>query len=113
MMFDAPTIQDIMMDWVATGKINSFNIEHDKVTSGVKPVSFFCTNPKMVKEAVGFESMPMGTFFFGAKVENPEVRKMIKEGLINGWSIEGAFDLEPIQMVDVAVAEAVIDHLIN
>lgn len=113
MYFTAEDIQNVVLDWIASGKINSFNIEHDKQTSGILPLNIFVTNPNTVKTVVGFEDMPMGTFFLGAKVVNPAVTKMIEEGLINGWSIQGNFDLHPIQMVDVAVAEAVIDHLIN
>jgi len=113
MYFTEDDIENIVLDWISSGKINSFNIEHDKQVSGIKPRTVLITNPKTVNTVVGFEDMPMGTFFLGAKVENPNVLKMIKENLINGWSIEGNFDLHPIQMVDIQVAEAIIDHLIN
>lgn len=99
--FDAETIKHIQEDFVSKSYQNNSTIEHDGEL--IKDVSFIET---WIKEddvhdksvLYGFDQ-PIGTMFAMQKVKNDDVwNDYIKTGKVKGFSIDGVFDLEKINL---------------
>lgn len=82
------TIENIAIDFAANGRFNNVNLDHaDELVSDVVIFQSFVTNKNTVPTVKGWEHLPEGTLFQGAKVYNDEVWNGIKAGKYNGWSI--------------------------
>ena len=57
--------------------------------------SFISDKARGIEPMKGFEDAPNGSWFVSMLVENDEVWNKVKEGLINGFSIEGIFNYTP------------------
>jgi hypothetical protein len=57
--------------------------------------SFISDKSRGIEPMKGFEDAPDGSWFVSMLVENDEVWEKVKEGLINGFSIEGIFNYTP------------------
>jgi hypothetical protein len=57
--------------------------------------SFISDKARGIAPMKGFEDAPNGSWFVSMLVENDEVWNKVKEGLINGFSIEGIFNYTP------------------
>jgi len=99
--FDAETIKHIQENFVSGSYQNNSTIEHDGEL--IKDVSFVET---WIKEdevhdksvLYGFDQ-PIGTMFAMQKVKNDDVwNDYIKTGKVKGFSIDGVFDLEKINL---------------
>lgn len=99
--FDAETIKHIQENFVSKSYQNNSTIEHDGEL--IKDVSFIET---WIKEddvhdksvLYGFDQ-PVGTMFAMQKVKNDDVwNDYIKTGKVKGFSIDGVFDLEKINL---------------
>jgi hypothetical protein len=59
----------------------------------------------------GYEHLPIGTWFVGAKVKSDEYWNKIKSGELNGWSIHGVFRQEKVEMSNQSNEQ--IERIIN
>ena len=94
-VFKPSTIYDIAQKFFALGYNNNFNIMHDPkmVCSGVTIFeSFICDPARGISPMKGFEDVKPGSWFISAKVQNDDVWKAVKEGLVKGFSVEGMFN---------------------
>ena len=90
---NADTIKKISQKFMQDNK--RFNLEHQFSTDGVEVVeSWIKADPTYDKSIVlGLsQTLPVGTWFIGAKVNNEEVWKLVKEGEFHGFSIEATFN---------------------
>ena len=100
-VFPAETILKAQQNFYKQGFQRNSNIEHDDnltlndvtfVESWIKEDD---THDKSLK--YGF-NLPNGTWFAVMKVENDEAWQKVKNGDVKGFSIEGNFDLEKINL---------------
>lgn len=100
-IFPAETILKAQQNFYKQGFQRNSNIEHDNkltlndvtfVESWIKEDD---THDKSLK--YGFD-LPNGTWFAVMKVENDETWQRVKNGEVKGFSIEGNFDLEKINL---------------
>jgi len=119
--FDAETIKHIQENFVSGSYQNNSTIEHDGEL--IKDVSFVET---WIKEdevhdksvLYGFDQ-PIGTMFAMQKVKNDDVwNDYIKTGKVKGFSIDGVFDLEKINLKseymdskDAGIGKKIIDAI--
>lgn len=100
-VFDAPTIFQIVEKFFSKGFNQNFNLMHDPAAklSGVTVFeSFIVDKSRGIQPMVGFEDAKDGSWFMSAKVNNPEVWQMIKNGTVKGFSVEGIFSYKKSPM---------------
>ncbi|QDP49147.1 MAG: putative peptidase [Prokaryotic dsDNA virus sp.] len=99
--FTEETIIKSQEIFAKNGKTKSTNFEHQEGDmKGVTVVeSWIVTDPKNDKSnALGFTSIPKGTWMVSYKVDNDELWSKVKSGEVQGFSIEGVFSKNIIQM---------------
>ena len=98
-IFKKETIKALVQKLFKENKHTEFNEQHNsfKILDGVYIYQSFITDAELgISAPSGFENVADGTWFIAAKVENDEAWAKVKEdGLLNGFSVEGVFDLEP------------------
>tara|TARA_R110000822_G_scaffold154236_2_gene293827 strand:- start:6246 stop:7190 length:945 start_codon:yes stop_codon:yes gene_type:complete len=97
--FTDDTIERMAHKFVKDKLTDSFNIEHDGSTklNGIHLVESWIkvtANDKSSK--FGFSELPIGTWFTQLSVEDDNLWKMIKDKVVKGISLEGAFNQIPI-----------------
>ena len=104
--FDKETIEQSLIKMSAEQKDQNVDINHsEKLINGAIVMEKFITNENRVTSVKGFENLPMGTLFFTAKVTDEKLMSDIKAGKINGWSIDGFYDLEIEEDVELTEDE--------
>jgi len=97
--FDRKTIETIALKFYAKGFQQSANEMHMKPIEGVTFFqSWIADESKGIPKMKQFESLPDGTWFLGAKVNNDETWEKVKNGTFRGFSVEGMFDMTEIKM---------------
>lgn len=108
-VFTKDTIKQIAQKFFAKGYQSNVNLMHDSgmKLEGLTMFESWITDSKRgIMAMKGFEDVPDGSWFGSFKVNNPEVWKMIKEGKVKGFSVEGLFsykkaDLQQSQVQDL------------
>ena len=104
--FDKETIEQSLVKMSAEQKDQNVDVNHsEKLINGAIVMEKFITHPNRVTQVKNFESLPMGTLFFTAKVIDEKLMSDIKAGKINGWSIDGFYDLEIEEGVELTEDE--------
>jgi hypothetical protein len=96
--FSKDTITKIVQKFFKKGYQNNVNLMHDpnQIETGVTMFeSFISDKERGIMPMKGFEDAPNGSWFVSMLVENEPVWEKVKEGLINGFSIEGIFNYTP------------------
>jgi hypothetical protein len=92
LMFEAPTIEDIAIQFAEDHLSVLTDIDHSqKLIDGVVFYESFILSGDRVSGVKGFEGIPLGTWFLTGKVTNEEVWQKIKNNEITGVSIDGVF----------------------
>ena len=111
-VFSKDTVRRIAEKFYAKGFQGSANIMHDagQVVAGVN--YFLSWIKDDAKGMVGLTGdYPDGTWFVGAKVNNPAVWAKVKSGEIKGFSVEGMFEYEEKKPEDVMMQK--IKNILN
>ena len=119
--FDAETIKHIQENFVSGSYQNNSTIEHDgKLIEDVSFVETWIKEDDVHDKSVlyGFDQ-PIGTMFAMQKVKNDDVwNDYIKTGKVKGFSIDGVFDLEKINLKseymdskDAGIGKKIIDAI--
>ena len=104
--FDKETIEQSLIKMSAEQKDQNVDVNHsEKLINGAIVMEKFITHPNRVTQVKNFENLPMGTLFFTAKVVDEKLMSDIKAGKINGWSIDGFYDLEIEEEVELTEDE--------
>lgn len=112
--FDRQTIEQIALKFAKDNLFNSIDLNHDGIKlNGVQIYQSFVTNEKTVENVKAFETLPVGTWYVGAKVDNEEVWNLIKEEKLNGWSIDGLFEFKLDNTLSDNEIEQMIDDVLN
>ena len=96
--FSKDTIVKIVQKYFKKGYQNNVNLMHDpnQIETGVTMFeSFISDKTRGILPMKGFEDAPDGSWFVSMLVENDAVWQQVKEGKINGFSIEGIFNYTP------------------
>jgi predicted ABC-type ATPase len=96
--FSKDTIVKIVQKYFKKGYQNNVNLMHDpnQIETGVTMFeSFISDKSRGIQPMKGFEDAPDGSWFVSMLVENDAVWQKVKEGMINGFSIEGIFNYTP------------------
>lgn len=94
-IFKPDTIKDISIKFAKKGYQQNVNLMHDsdmRLDGLVMFESFIVDRSRGVLPMEGFEDAKDGSWFGSFYVENPQAWKLIKEGKVKGFSVEGFFD---------------------
>lgn len=92
--FSEDTVKRMAHKFLIEKRIDRFNIEHDSSTSlgGISLVESWVKAGKGDKSSnYGYKNLPNGTWFVQLKVNDTNLWKMIKDGIVKGLSLEGTF----------------------
>ena len=88
------------------------NVEHEFSVNGVTFFESYIVNKQRGISPKEFEDLPDGTWFMSAKITNDEVWENIKNGMLNGFSIDiSNIDLKEEKEIDTI--EELIKYLNN
>ena len=93
-VFDKEQIQAIANRFLAKGYAKSFNLFHDpsQTTDGVSVLNSFVTDEQMgIMPMKGYEDAKDGSWFLSAKINDDAIWQKVKDGEIQGFSVEGMF----------------------
>lgn len=93
-------IKQMAEKFIKDGNANNINLEHLEGTDmeGVHMVELFIKDAKNGINPSGFESVPDGSLFAKYKVHSPMLWNAIKNGEFKGFSLEGYFSYEEVEM---------------
>jgi hypothetical protein len=94
--FTEDTIRDIMYNYSKKGLFNEFGIHHEYDTQDVVMLEVWMKESDNDKSTDYGYKLPNGTVFVKAKIESDELFSAIKEGEVNGFSIEIQADIKPV-----------------
>jgi len=93
--FTEDTIKNIMYNYSKKGLFNAFGINHNYDTDDVVMLEVWMKESDNDKSKDYGYDLPNGTVFVKAKIESNELFNAIKEGEINGFSIEIEANIKP------------------
>lgn len=98
--YSADTIKLMAEKMMADNTFNNINIMHEDGTDvdGVNLVEIFVKDTQKGIDPVGFGDIENGSLFATYKINNPSVWEEIKGGTFRGFSLEGVFDIEKVQL---------------
>jgi hypothetical protein len=100
-VFPAETIKQVQQNFSRQGYLNNSTIEHSgQQINDVTFVETWIKEDEVHDKSVryGFNE-PVGTWFAAMKVNNDEIwNDYVKTGKVKGFSIDGVFDLEKINL---------------
>ena len=94
-VFTKETIKKIAQRFFKKGYQSNVNLMHDQgnLTDGLTMFESWIKDDKRgIKAMKGFEDVPDGSWFGSFKVDNDEVWRMVKDGKVRGFSVEGQFN---------------------
>ena len=112
--FTEDTVAKAQEVFAKYGKTKTTNFEHeDSTLEGATVIeSWIVKDPKNDKSnALGFD-VPVNTWMVSYKVDNDELWKKVKNGEVNGFSIEGVFSKNIVKMSEEKTLEA-IEEIVN
>jgi len=115
-VFRKETIEKAVQKYFKSNRQNTVNMMHNGLATvdGIFMFESFITDTQRgILAPKGFEDVPEGSWFGSFKVDNKEVwEEFISTGVFKGFSIEGFFDMVPVQTELRAVVDDII-ALIN
>lgn len=101
--FDEPTIRACHKRMMKSGNFGRFSLFHDNVElNTISPMEIWIKESENDKSSnYGFSELPNGTLFLTAHIEDDDTWDMVKNGIINGFSIESIlnYELTPMRKV--------------
>lgn len=93
---------------------NKLDVNHSQqVLQGLTIFETFVTDENRVPMAKGFESLPLGTWFITAKVNNDDIWNKMKSGELNGFSIDGLFSFKQSQDLTDKEIQTITREILN
>lgn len=94
--FSAETIEKLAHNYLANDRVYSFSTDHKDVADDVYIIETWLKTSENDKSKDYGLDAPIGSWMVMAKVENEEIWKRIREGELQGFSIEAVVDLKEI-----------------
>lgn len=112
MKFERETIERLAHDFYKKNLHHTTNLQHQYPVSGVTIVESWLKEGNSDKSlALGLTDLPDGTWFIGAKVDDDTVWEEVKSGAIRGFSIEGMFTEQSVEMHAMNVEALLIKEI--
>ena len=112
MKFERDTIEQLAHDFYKKNLHHTTNLQHQYPVTGVTIVESWLKEGNSDKSlALGLSDLPDGTWFIGAKVDDDTVREEVKAGAIRGFSIEGMFTEQSVEMHAMNVEALLIKEI--
>lgn len=111
--FSAETIKDIAIKFSKKGYQGNVNLMHDqdmRLDGLIMFESFIVDKERGILPMKGFEDAKDGSWFGSFYVENEQAWKLIKEGKVKGFSVEGYFEY-PVENKELTYAEQKLAEL--
>lgn len=111
--FSAETIKDIAIKFSKKGYQGNVNLMHDqdmRLDGLIMFESFIVDKERGILPMKGFEDAKDGSWFGSFYVENEQAWKLIKEGKVKGFSVEGYFEY-PVENKELSYAEQKLAEL--
>lgn len=94
--FSAETIEKLAHNYLANDRVYSFSTDHKDVADDVYIIETWLKTSENDKSKDYDLDVPIGSWLIMAKVENDAIWNRIKEGELQGFSIEAIVDLKEI-----------------
>jgi hypothetical protein len=107
-VFSKDTIKKIAQKYFKKGYQSNVNLMHDsgQQLNGLTMFESWIVDEKRgIKPMKGYEDVKDGSWFGSFKVENEDVWKMIKDGTVRGFSVEGIFNYKKTEQSQEAKSE--------
>lgn len=112
MKFERETIERLAHDFYKKNLHHTTNLQHQYPVTGVTIVESWLKEGNSDKSlALGLSDLPDGTWFIGAKVDDDTVWEEVKSGTIRGFSIEGMFTEQSVEMHAMNVEALLIKEI--
>jgi len=112
MKFERETIERLAHDFYKKNLHHTTNLQHQYPVTGVTIVESWLKEGNSDKSlALGLSDLPDGTWFIGAKVDDDTVWEEVKSGAIRGFSIEGMFTEQSVEMHAMNVEALLIKEI--
>lgn len=112
MKFERETIERLAHDFYKKNLHHTTNLQHQYPVTGVTIVESWIKEGNSDKSlALGLTDLPDGTWFIGAKVDDDNVWEEVKSGAIRGFSIEGMFTEQSVEMHAMNVEALLIKEI--
>jgi len=112
MKFERETIERLAHDFYKKNLHHTTNLQHQYPVTGVTIVESWLKEGNSDKSlALGLTDLPDGTWFIGAKVDDDTVWEEVKSGAIRGFSIEGMFTEQSVEMHAMNVEALLIKEI--
>lgn len=96
--FPKETIEVLAHEYLQNDNIYSFTQQHKEIADGVSVIESWVKTSENDKSVdLGIDA-PIGTWFVGAKIDNEKIWQGIKEGTMNGYSVESFLNFDEIMM---------------
>lgn len=82
------TIKQVAINFFQHNRQNEGNVEHAVPFNGITFYESYILDKERGIVPKEFEDLPNGTWMLSAKIDNDEVWRMVKEGLLTGFSID-------------------------
>lgn len=96
--FSAETIEKLAHNYLANDRVYSFSTDHKDVADDVYIIETWLKTSENDKSKDYDLDVPIGSWMVMAKVENDEIWNRIKEGELQGFSIEAFVNLDEIKL---------------
>jgi len=112
--FSAETIKEIAIKFSKKGYQQNVNLMHDsqmQLDGLVMFESFIVDKERGIAPMAGFQDAKDGSWFGSFYVENDQAWKLIKDGKVKGFSVEGFFDYALPENRKISYAEQKLSEL--
>lgn len=96
-MFTRETIESIVRNYSKNLRFGNVNLEHETPVDGVHMVESWLAGEQDKSKELGFD-VPPGTWMGTFHIEDDAVWNEILDGTYTGFSVEGLFGLQPVEM---------------
>ena len=113
-LFDAQTIKQVQENFAKNGYLNNSTIEHNgENIEGVTFVESWIKEDEQHDKSVKFGlNEPIGTWYMAMKVNNDDIwNEYVKTGKVKGFSIDGVFDLQKINLSSDMNLESIVNAI--
>lgn len=102
-VFTANVIEKIAQKYFRKGYQSNVNLMHDgeMIVEGATMFESWIVNRELGKMPMkGYEDVADGSWFGSFKIDNPKVWQFVKDGTLQGFSVEGLFSYKRQEMSD-------------
>lgn len=85
--FNKDAVEEMALRFFKDKRNTEGNVMHEVNVNGVTYFESYLLNKERNIAPVEFKDLPDGTWFMSAKIENEELWKLVREGVIKGFSI--------------------------